>query len=345
MKFGLSFLPDADPASKSASEYYRDIIDLSIMADDAGMETVKITEHHSGTYGGYCPDPLLFLTAVAQRTRKVRLLTGCILPVFHHPVLLAERIALADVLSGGRLELGFARAFLPSEFDMFEINMDESRERFEATIEAVEKLLTQSPYSVKTPFFEFTGVSITPNAIQTPHPPFWGAAARSRESFAWVAEKGYGLLTAFTVQRPEHLQSQISLYREIYQEKFGRPGKVTMLIPLFVAETQTKAKKAGEHYLKRYHAVWSKASETWQGRSSTAYPGYTNMAEVINSTTPEQMAANGSLVFGDPSSVKEQIALVKELFDVDQILWNVDYGAMPREDAIGSVRLFTEKVL
>lgn len=345
MKHGLSFLPDAEPATKRAADYYRDLLDLSAMADQAGLATIKITEHHAGTYGGYCPDPLLFLTAVAQRTSRIRLMTGCLLPVFHHPVVLAGRIAQADVLCNGRLDIGFARAFLPSEFDLFQIDMDESRERYEATIEAVESLLSGPMVSADTAYFKFSGVSLTPTGVQSPHPPLWGAAALSRQSFAWLAQKGFGLLTAFTVQEPAHLAAQIALYREVYREHHGGPGRVTMLVPLFVDIDAGRARRMGEYYLARYHAVWSNAAATWRGRTSTAYPGYTDMARAIDAASPARMAENGSLVFGDPPRVREQICKLQEMFGIDQILWNVDFGAMPRGDALGSVRLLIDQVL
>lgn len=345
MNHGLSFLPDAEPGTKPAPDYYRDVLDMSCMADQAGLATVKMTEHHAGTYGGYCPDPLLFLTAVAQRTTRIRLLTGCLLPVFHHPITLAGRIAQADVLCGGRLDIGFARAFLPAEFDMFQIDMDESRERYEATIAAVEGLLSNERFSADNRYFSFSGVALTPPSVQAPHPPFWGAAARARESFAWLGQKGYGLLTALTVQRPEHLTSQMALYRDVFVEHHRRPGKVTMLVPLFVDRDDSKARQRGEHYLARYHAAWSRAAATWRGRVSTAYPGYTDMARMIQESSPALMAENGSVVFGDPARVRERIGRLQETFAVDQILWNVDFGAMERDDALGSVRLLIEQVL
>jgi alkanesulfonate monooxygenase SsuD/methylene tetrahydromethanopterin reductase-like flavin-dependent oxidoreductase (luciferase family) len=67
-------------------------------------------------YGGYSPNPLIFLTAVAQRTTKVRLITGAVPPAFNSPLKMAGEIGMLDGISAGRLELGFARAFLPHEF-------------------------------------------------------------------------------------------------------------------------------------------------------------------------------------------------------------------------------------
>ena len=81
-------------------------------------------------YGGYSPNPLIFLAAASQRTRTMRLVTGAVLPVFNHPLKLAGEIGMLDAISGGRLDVGFARAFLPHEFRRFGISPDESHARF-----------------------------------------------------------------------------------------------------------------------------------------------------------------------------------------------------------------------
>src|SRR5438067_12875426 len=112
MQFGLSFLPDATPRTKSPADYYRDAVEFSVKADQAGLQFVKMTEHYLHAYGGYCPSPIAFLSGVATRTRRIRLLTGGILPVFHHPLQLAAETSMLDAISGGRAEVGFARAYL-----------------------------------------------------------------------------------------------------------------------------------------------------------------------------------------------------------------------------------------
>ena len=89
MNFGLSFLPDCSYLNKSAHDYYKEIIKLSCLADKAGLEYIKITEHYLHPYGGYCPNPIVFLSAVGVLTKRIRLMTGCILPAFHHPSYIA----------------------------------------------------------------------------------------------------------------------------------------------------------------------------------------------------------------------------------------------------------------
>ncbi len=101
MFHGLSLLPDCVPETKAPHDYFRDVLLLSRLADQGGMSHVKMTEHYLGGYGGYCPSPLAFLSAVAAATSRIRLMTGCVLPVFHHPIRLASEAAMVDAISGG----------------------------------------------------------------------------------------------------------------------------------------------------------------------------------------------------------------------------------------------------
>src|SRR5665213_4064777 len=141
MQFGVQFFPDVRPEDKSAEAYFRDALDLAEAADLLGYSHVRIVEHYFHYYGGYSPNPIVFLAAASQRTRRARLVTGAVLPAFNHPLKLAGEIGMLDAISGGRLDVGFARAFLPHEFARFGRSLDESRERFTEGMEQVRLLL------------------------------------------------------------------------------------------------------------------------------------------------------------------------------------------------------------
>ena len=114
MKFGVGFFPDGGPDRISARQYYDEALALAERADALGYDSLKMVEHHFTSYGGYSPDPAVFLAACAQRTRRIRLVTGAVLPAFNHPLKLAGQLAMLDALSGGRLDVGVARAFMPT---------------------------------------------------------------------------------------------------------------------------------------------------------------------------------------------------------------------------------------
>jgi ABC-type nitrate/sulfonate/bicarbonate transport system substrate-binding protein len=106
VKFGVGFFPDGGPDRISARQYYDEALALAERADALGYDSLKMVEHHFTSYGGYSPDPAVFLAACAQRTRRIRLVTGAVLPAFNHPLKLAGQLAMLDALSGGRLDVG-----------------------------------------------------------------------------------------------------------------------------------------------------------------------------------------------------------------------------------------------
>src|SRR5246127_3577919 len=131
MQFGVQFFPDVRPEEKSGAEYFDDALILAEESEKLGFTHIRIVEHYFHYYGGYSPNPMLFLAAAAQRTRRSPLVAGAVLPIFNHPLKLAGEIGMLDAISGGRLEVGFARAFLPHEFARFGVSVNESRARFE----------------------------------------------------------------------------------------------------------------------------------------------------------------------------------------------------------------------
>src|SRR6185312_8833859 len=130
MQFGVQFFPDVRPEEKSAEQYFQEALDLAEEADRLGYSHIRQVEHYFHPYGGYSPNPIVFLAAAAQRTRQAPLVTGAVLPAFNNPLKLAGEIGMLDALSGGRLDAGFARAFLPHEFRTFGVSLDDSRKRF-----------------------------------------------------------------------------------------------------------------------------------------------------------------------------------------------------------------------
>jgi alkanesulfonate monooxygenase SsuD/methylene tetrahydromethanopterin reductase-like flavin-dependent oxidoreductase (luciferase family) len=346
MRHGLSFLPDATPSEKSAADYFGDAMALAVEADRAGLASVKMTEHYLRAYGGYCPSPLAFLAAVAARTQRVRLITGCILPAFHHPLQIAAETAMVDALSAGRLEVGFARAYLPYEFDAFRVPLDESRERYEAAIRAVLALWTHERVTMETPFFAFVDATSLPRPTQRPHPPVWAAAVRSRQSFAWIGEQGFRLLVTPSFEPLDALADRIAIYREAFcPREPGATPHVAISLPLFIADSPSDASAEGEHFLARYLDTWADAAESWHHVKSGDYPGYTGMAYGIRSSSPDRLRRQGNVVIGSPDEVVDRIAHIAERLAVQEWLWQVDFGAMPLALSRRTVVHLTEHVL
>src|SRR5918996_5010330 len=142
MRFGLNFFPSFRLSDMSTAEYFSLGLRLSERADELGYASVKTVEHYFHDYGGHSPSPIVLLSAIAARTRQIRLITGAVIPAFNHPVKLAGELAMLDNLCHGRLDVGVGRAFIPKEFEAFGVRMDESRARFEEGLEVMLRLWT-----------------------------------------------------------------------------------------------------------------------------------------------------------------------------------------------------------
>src|SRR6202041_3262558 len=162
MQFGVQFFPDVRPEERSAEQYFREALDIAEEADRLGFSHIRIVEHYFHHYGGYSPNPVVFLAAAAQLTKTARLVTGAVLPAFNNPLKLAGELAMLDALCDGRLDIGFARAFLPHEFRRFGVSLDESRARFDEGVAQVRLLLEAENVTSEGRFHSFRNITSLP---------------------------------------------------------------------------------------------------------------------------------------------------------------------------------------
>jgi alkanesulfonate monooxygenase SsuD/methylene tetrahydromethanopterin reductase-like flavin-dependent oxidoreductase (luciferase family) len=257
---------------------------------------------------------------------------------------------MVDVISHGRLDVGFARAWLPYEFEALGVPLDTSRARYEATIRAVLRLWSEDKVTEDTTFFSFRDATSLPPVVQRPHPPVWGAATRSRQSFEWLGRQGFGLLVS-----PSPLRKDLAYTRELvrsYRETFtavhgssGRQPQVAVSLPMFVAETDEAAYQEAIPYLRDYLSVTTEAARSWSRVRSTNYAGYESMADSFGQVSDEALRHGGTAVVG---SVETVISSVRELvrdLSADVCLWQVDFGGQRLDSMERSLRLFVDRVL
>ena len=159
MKFGLHYQLPCSP-SQSPVQRYRDTIAQAVYAETLGFESVWPVEQHFDAGFSILPSPLLLLSAIAERTQRLRLGIGIILLPLSHPVRVAEEIATLDVLSNGRVEFGVGRGVFPSHFAGFGIPQEESRERFLESLQVVRQAWTTERVSFQGKFFTFNNISV-----------------------------------------------------------------------------------------------------------------------------------------------------------------------------------------
>ncbi len=346
MQFGMQFFPDLGPAQKPADRYFRESLDLVSLADPLGYSHIRIVEHYFHPYGGYSPNPIVFLSAAAQRTARARLITGAVLPAFNHPLKLAGEIGMLDAISGGRLEVGFARAFLPHEFSRFGVRLDESKARFEEGIEQVRRLLCEEDVACQGQFHSFPKTTSLPRPTQQPHPPFWVAALGTPESFANAGRKGYSIMAI--PMAGGMMAELIGLYREGWKSA-GHPGhgRVMLAFHMFCHEDRAAAAQIARAPLERYLRSLVEAAGDWtEGTSSADYPGYDKIIAGLAKETFESQVEKGAAWIGTPADICAQIAEYQKLvggFEIASL--QVNFNTLAFDDARRSVDLFAREVM
>ena len=346
MQFGMQFFPDVTPEQKSARDYFAEALDLVALCDAYGYSHVRIVEHYFHAWGGYSPNPMMFLSAASQRTKTARMITGAVLPVFNHPLKLAAEIAMLDAVSGGRLDVGFARAFLPFEYRHFGVSMDESVARFEEGIEQVRMLLENETVSSSGRFHSFENVTSLPRPTQRPRPPFYLAAVGTPESFERAGRLGHGLMAIPGVGHdPSEL---IKIYRKAWRDA-GHPGRGSIMMAVFMYchENQAEAERIAKGPIERHFAsIYDAMSEHVRMSASADYKGYDKMAEKVRQESFETQVQHNAAFVGTPDRIAQQLrAYDEEIGGCDHISMQVNFNDMPYDVAERSVRLFGEAVI
>ena len=346
MRFGVQFFPDVGPDVKSAQTYWQEALHLVSLCDELGFDNVRTVEHYFHPYGGYSPNPIVFLAAAAMRSAKARLITGAVLPVFNHPLKLAGEIGMLDAISGGRLDVGFARAFLPHEFAHFQISLDESRARFEEGVEQVRLLLENEIASHDGEFHSFENVTSLPRPSQKPRPPFWIAALATPKSFEAAGRAGHGIMA---IPMAGGMMSElIKIYRENWKAaKHPGNGQVMLAFHMLCHADRARAENIARDPLNRYlKSLVDGASHWLSGSNSNDYPGYDKIIASLDAETFETQVEKGAAWIGEPSAIIESIKRYEEVvggFEIASL--QVNFNTVSVGDAETSMRLFAEEVM
>lgn len=346
MEVGINFFPDVTPQEKPAAVYFDESLQLVSLADELGFHHVRIVEHYFERYGGYSPNPIVFLAAASQRSRRIKLITGAVLPAFNHPLKLAGEIGMLDGLSQGRLEVGFARAFLPHEFGRFGVALDESRARFEEGIETVRRLLEDEKVSHEGRFHRFPPTTSLPRPTQQPRPPFWIAALATEQSFVFAGQAGHSIMAIPLLGAK--MRPLVQAYRDARRAAgHPGPGRVMLAFHMLCHEDGERARALARGPVNHYLRSLVEAASGWvQGASSADYPGYGPMIAALERETFDTVLANGGAWVGTPDEIVAQASAYQEHiggFEVASL--QVNFATLAFADAERSLRLFGREVL
>ncbi len=250
MRFGLFGSAQAPRAAGGdPGRGFREYVETNVEADRLGFYSTFLVEHHFSGFGQVSAS-LDLLCWVAARTSAIRVGTGVLVLPWHDPVLLAERAATLDLLSGGRLDFGVGKGYRQSEFAGFCVPTEEAEARFEESLAVILKAWSSDePFSHEGRFWHYHEIVVEPPTAQKPHPPVWIAAGRP-ESVRNVAALGANLLLD-QFASTEAVGERIALFKAECEarDRVFDPMDVAVARNLYVARDASAAlaRQAGIH--------------------------------------------------------------------------------------------------
>jgi len=349
MRFGTFFFFQAPPGHAHADIIRREL-DQVVWTEELGFDEVWFTEHHFIDYG-LSVDPATLASAAASRTRRVRIgLAAAILP-FHHPLRLAEQMALVDIIADGRLDVGVGRGNRPAEFAGYRVPQEESRERFDEIVEVMRRAWTEERFSYRGRFFTFDDVRVIPKPVQRPHPPLYQVCV-TKDGIENTALRGWPMLNSVLFGPVDQLVANRDTYVQTLRKAGRSAAEIAALLArwgvsrqIYVADTDARALDE------------AKAAEVWYQESFRRFvipdriedahpslqPGFRAMAERLSKVTWEGLVRE-TLAFGTPDTVARHIEAMRAL-GVGRVLCWMNFGGLPQDKIRRSMELFAREVM
>ncbi|MCF1461923.1 LLM class flavin-dependent oxidoreductase [Agrobacterium vitis] len=226
MKFSLFYF-DGD-GSAASGDSYRLLMDSAKFADDNGLSALWVPERHFHAFGGLYPNPSMIHAALAMVTKRVQLRSGSIVLPLHHPVRVAEEIAVVDNLSQGRVGVAIASGWTRNEFVLSREPHGSRRSLMWRSFDQVTKLLAGETLTFEDAEGNTVEAKTLPRPVQ-PRVPFW-VACQSMETFVEAGRRGINVLTALLGETLESLTPKIAAYRRSLEKNGFDPAAGTVSI-------------------------------------------------------------------------------------------------------------------
>ena len=330
MKFGI--FDHLDRRDVPLQQYYADRLALVEHYDRQGFHAYHVAEHHQ-TPLGLSPSPSVYLSAVAQRTSRLRFGPLVYILPLYHPLRLADEICMLDHLSGGRLELGVGRGISPIEVGYFGVDVAQSQAIYLESFEVLMKALRDPVLRHEGPHFRFTDVPMVLQPLQRPHPPIWYGVG-NLEGVDWCAAHGVNAVANGPLARIREITDR---YRLRWSEA-ARPAAALPLLGtsrhLVVGATDAAARAVAA----RAYACWHRSfMHLWRLNGLTA----------PFATFPEDFGAAcdlGLVVAGRAETVREVLLEQIERTGVNYLLARFAFGDLSLVESMESLERFVADV-
>jgi alkanesulfonate monooxygenase SsuD/methylene tetrahydromethanopterin reductase-like flavin-dependent oxidoreductase (luciferase family) len=315
-------------------------------AERWGLDAMWLAEIHVNPERSVCSAPLTLASAIAARTKRMKIGTGVQVVPLCHPLRLAEEAATVDQISHGRLIFGVGRSGFPRTYEAYGVPYGESRERFAETLEILKRAWTEDSFSYNGKYYSFDNVKLTPKPYQKPWPEI-RIAANSADTFPQIAKLGHGVLVAVRQGTLEELEPNITAYRKAWKEA-GHPGegKVFLRAPVYLAETDQAARDEPEESIMYFYRYLGERLEDSATRAGVQQSELRAARGRRLQTISYEDALVEKLIVGSPERVADRLLGLRETIGLDGILCEMNCGTrIPHAKVMKSLQLLCEKVM
>jgi alkanesulfonate monooxygenase SsuD/methylene tetrahydromethanopterin reductase-like flavin-dependent oxidoreductase (luciferase family) len=314
-------------------------------AEEFGLDVMWLAELHFEPYRSLLASPLAIASAIAARTRRIRIgIAVQVLPLCH-PLRLAEEAATVDQVSQGRLIFGVGRSGVAQTYDAYGVSYAESRERFREILDIVEQAWTEPRFSYHGKYYDFTDVACVPRPRQQPTPPI-RIAASTPDTFPVIGRRGYPVFASTRHTSWSDLETQVAEYHAAWRAA-GHPGRgqVYVSAPTYVAATQAAARAEPRdsimHFYKLQAALLAEAAKRVDPETAAR-----RMARVhrIEKLTYDEVLRDNAII-GTPAEVAGRLAELRDRLGLAGILAELNCGGLvPNAQVIEALRLLCREV-
>ena len=330
-----------------AHGHYRAQIDQLVFAEECGFDWVGVGEDHMTAYS-LTPNPCLIHSILAYLTKRVQLaILGLPLPLLN-PLRAAEECAMLDVISGGRLVVGFIRG-VPQNYAAYNVEPNESRERFEEASRLIVRAWTDPEiFGWQGKYYNFPSVSLWPVPLQKPHPPLI-YSANSKESGVIGAKNRamIGTIHLYNRNAIQQVREVITAYKEQARADGWEPAADRFLVGLqtCIAETDEEAQRLLSPALNYQYNVLSGTFNSRKREIARTKPGYGLSPVEESPPTLAERLANRIVLCGSPETVAEQVEYLRDEVGVGVVSMQFQVGNIDDATARRGMKLFRDRVL
>jgi len=345
MEFGMFHEFRCAPGGTHAEAFAAAFAEIDA-AERLGLDVIWLSELHMDPARSVLASPLTVASAVAVRTSRIRIgIAVQVLPLAH-PVRIAEEAATVDQISHGRLIFGVGRSGVPRAYDAYGVSYGESHERFPEALALIKRAWTENGFSYKGKYYACNNVSLSPKPLQRPHPPI-RVAANSPDTFPTVGTLGDTIMVAGRIGPLKDLIPNICAYHEAYAAAgHGARGQVFLRIPVYVAETDARAREEPEDsVMAAYRLLGGRIAASADQAGARAIERRAERGLGLQTITYDD-ALRDKLVVGTPKRVIDRLHQLREEMGFDGILAEFNFGGgIPAGRVMNSLRMFCDQVM